>query len=114
MTPCANMLRRQAFSGTAIWLRGAWHRFLSSKRAMHRSVLLHMRLISDLRLYKIEQCRNLRKLGRSGKTWAVFNFIQTHPRHARRLLMVRAAIARPPDRVSALCLSQTCVEKRGI
>ena len=53
------MLRRQAASGTAIWLRGAWHRFLSNKRAMHRSVLLHMRLISELRLYKIEQCRNL-------------------------------------------------------
>ena len=59
MTPCANMLRRQAASGTAIWLRGASHRFLSSKRAMHRSVLHHMRLISELRLYKIEQCRNL-------------------------------------------------------
>ena len=47
MTPCANMLRRQAASGTAIWLRGAWHRFLSSKRVMHHSVLLHMRLISE-------------------------------------------------------------------
>jgi hypothetical protein len=48
-----------------------------------------MRPISKACLYKIEQCRKSRKLSRSGKTSAVFNFIQTHSRHARRLLSIR-------------------------
>ena len=81
---------RQATPGTAIWLRGAWHRFTSSTRAMHRSVWLHMRPISEVRLYKTEQRGKSRKPGRSGETSAVFNFIQIHSRDERRLLSIRA------------------------
>jgi hypothetical protein len=85
--------------GTAMWLRGAWYRFTSSKRAMHRSVSLHLRQFPKLVCIKLNKVENPESQAVLGKTSALFNPIQTHPCHERRLRPIRAAIARRPDRV---------------
>jgi hypothetical protein len=115
----ADMLRRQATPGTAVWLRGPGTSTLRGRSVAH--VAQHA-AVSEARLYKREQRRKSsdtgeieghpRKFTAPGrasllgtavrKTSAVFNFIQPFSGYERRLLSLRAAIARRPDRVSTL------------